>query len=104
MGFFNLHGGGAGNLTLSIERQSDPPVATQLWQVQGRGEGGYDVDEWSGVEHELSSDVDSRVIFTATVGRKEVGTIAIDDVTFTPNCVFKEDSHPTTHQPTEPPT
>ena len=48
-------------------------VLLKLWQVQGRGEGGYDVDEWSGVEHELSSDVDSRVIFTATVGRKEVG-------------------------------
>ena len=85
--YYNLHGCGAGNLTLIQEYQEEghPPLKTEVkfclnlklfcfqWPVaQGQGEGGSNVDEWRRHTHNLASGKVHRVIFEASVGEKKV--------------------------------
>ena len=59
----------------------------QIWRTSGAAEGGEDRNEWQGIQLKLNIETESRLVFEASVGQKELGNIAIDDVSFTPSCM-----------------
>ena len=68
---------------------------TQVWQEEGAALGGEDLNKWIRADfrietdqiRDLTEDQQFRLVWEASVGGKEDGNIAIDDVTFTPGCV-----------------
>ena len=68
---------------------------TQVWQEEGAALGGEDLNKWIHADfrietdqvRDLVGDEQFRLVWEASVGAKEDGNIAIDDVTFTPGCV-----------------
>ena len=59
----------------------------EIWIIHGNAAGGVDLNEWLRAQIDLTMEAESRLVFEASVGEKELGNIAIDDVTFTPACV-----------------
>ena len=59
----------------------------ELRAQHGPAAGGMDLNEWLRAQVDLTILSESRLVFEATVGEKEAGNIAIDDVSFTPSCV-----------------
>merc|ERR1711971_736843 len=100
--FYNIHGCGAGNLSLVLsEDLGESTRSTTLQTFTGQGAGGWDVNQWKRVEQQIRSDNSHNIIFWATIGQeKKVGTIAIDDVTFTKGCKFGNSSPTSTPEPT----
>ena len=68
---------------------------TQVWQREGAALGGEDLNKWEHADfrietdqvRDLVGDEQFRLVWEASVGAREDGNIAIDDVTFTPGCV-----------------
>ena len=58
-----------------------------LWHMNGAAYGGVDLNEWRRVLIDLTTDMEAKLVFEATVGEKDLGNIAIDDVSFTPDCL-----------------
>ena len=64
---------------------------SQLWQEKGAAEqDGVDLNRWMrasvDIVYEEREDLAFKLVWEATVGNKNLGNIAIDDVTFTPGC------------------
>ena len=55
--------------------------------MNGAAYGGVDLNEWRRVLIDLTTDMEAKLVFEATVGEKDLGNIAIDDVSFTPDCL-----------------
>ena len=68
---------------------------TQVWQEEGAALGGEGLNKWIHADFRIETDQvrdlvgeeQFRLVWEASVGAKEDGNIAIDDVTFTPGCV-----------------
>ena len=85
--FYHMHGAGVGNLTLYTQvLAGDVMDLVQLWQKSGFGAGGEDINKWVRAKVDITSDTEVRLIWEASVGQTDLGNIAIDDVTFTPDC------------------
>ena len=56
----------------------------QLWRASGLE--GVDQNVWLRKLIELTDSEQFRVVIEATVGKKHMGDIAIDDISFTPQC------------------
>ena len=78
-----MHGHGLGNLTIYIRDKED--TLTPALQINGFDR--MDINKWKRQEVELISEVDFFVIIEATIGTAGDSDIAIDDVTFTPECL-----------------
>ena len=65
-----------------------------IWHQSGLSDGGVDLNKWIRAEVPIvfeASSVDpgdQKLVFEATVGDKNLGNIALDDVTFTPGCKY----------------
>ena len=81
--FSHMHGRGVGNLTVYIRTTSDGSMDA-IHHVNGIEI--MDVNRWKRNEVELVSEMEFQVIIEATVGSPGDSDIAIDDVTFTPEC------------------
>ena len=81
--FSHMHGHGLGNLTVYIRNKADGAM-TALLTVNGIDV--MDVNKWKRNVVELVSPMDFYVIIEATVGVPGDSDIAIDDITFTPEC------------------
>ena len=81
--FSHMHGHGLGNLTIYIRDKED--TLTPALQINGFDR--MDINKWKRQEVELISEVDFFVIIEATIGTAGDSDIAIDDVTFTPECL-----------------
>jgi len=92
--FYHIHGLGVGNLTVYI-RSKDGGTLIQKVRFEGSAPN-MDINKWKRHEVDLASSVETEfnVIFEATVKVPGQGDIAIDDVSFTPDCKFAKD--PTT--------
>jgi len=92
--FYHIHGLGVGNLTVYI-RSKDGGTLIQKVRFEGSAPN-MDINKWRRHEVDLASSVETEfnVIFEATVKVPGQGDIAIDDVSFTPDCKFAKD--PTT--------
>ena len=78
-----MHGRGVGNLTVFIRNKADG-VETPVLTINGIDV--MDVNKWKRNVVELPSEMDFYVIIEATVGVSGHSDIAIDDITFTPEC------------------
>lgn len=78
-----MHGHGLGNLTVYIKNKADG-TETALLTVNGIDV--MDVNKWKRHVVELVSPMDFYVIIEATVGVPGDSDIAVDDITFTPEC------------------
>ena len=78
-----MHGRGVGNLTVYIRNKADGAM-TALLTINGIDV--MDVNKWKRNVVELVSPMDFYVIIEATVGVPGDSDIAIDDITFTPEC------------------
>merc|ERR1711915_794778 len=59
--------------------------------------GNMDVNKWLRQDIELPVGEDYRIIIEATVGWPSESDIAIDDVSFTPDCIIEQTSTSSTH-------
>lgn len=70
-----------------------------IWHQSGLSDGGVDLNKWIRADIPIvfeASSVDpgdQKLVFEATVGDKNLGNIAIDDVTFTPGCKYESKLH-----------
>ena len=83
--FSHMHGHGLGNLTVYM-KTSDGAM-DNLHQVNGMEQ--MDVNKWKRNEVGLLSDIEYQVVIEATVGSPGDSDIAIDDVSFTPECRYE---------------
>jgi len=92
-----MHGQGVGNLTV-FARYGDGSLH-QLHQEHG-AQPDMDINAWRRIKVELEGiEAEVQIIIEATVGLPGYGDIAIDDVSFTPECTFSggDPTEPTTH-------
>jgi len=95
--FAHMHGQGVGNLTV-FARDADGYLQ-QLHQEHG-AQPDMDINAWRRLKVELEGiESEVQIIIEATVGIPGHGDIAIDDVSFTPECMFSggDPTEPTTH-------
>ena len=78
-----MHGRGVGNLTVYIRNKPDGTMKDVLTIY---GTEVMDVNKWKRNVVELPSEMDFYVIIEATVGVAGHSDIAVDDITFTPEC------------------
>ena len=78
-----MHGRGVGNLTVYIRNKADGTM-TDVLNIYGTDV--MDVNKWKRSVVELPSEMDFYVIIEATVGVAGHSDIAVDDITFTPEC------------------
>ena len=81
--FSHMHGHGLGNLTVFL-RTTEDGAMDAIHHVNGIEM--MDINKWKRNEVELVSEMDFQIIFEATIGSAGDSDIAIDDVTFTPEC------------------
>ena len=81
--FSHMHGRGVGNLTVYIRNKADGTM-TDVLNIYGTDV--MDVNKWKRNVVELPSEMDFYVIIEATVGVAGHSDIAVDDITFTPEC------------------
>jgi len=90
--FSHMHGAGVGNLT--IYNWTSDGALTPLKQINEAEM--MDVNKWVRQDIELPSDLQFQVVIEATVGWPSESDIAIDDVSFTPECQFLDQGSTTT--------
>ena len=83
--YSHMHGHHLGNLTVYIRTKADGAMDA-VHTINGIEE--MDVNRWRRVEVRLEKELDFHVIIEANVGSPGDSDIAIDDVSFTPECKY----------------
>ncbi|XP_076017204.1 MAM and LDL-receptor class A domain-containing protein 1 [Genypterus blacodes] len=78
--YFHMSGDGIGTLSVSRRSAGEPHLLLNLTGDQG--------NNWQMREIPLSSAADFQVVFEGKVGRSPKGDICLDDITFSPGCLF----------------
>uniref|UniRef100_A0A3Q3ANM4 MAM and LDL receptor class A domain containing 1 n=1 Tax=Kryptolebias marmoratus TaxID=37003 RepID=A0A3Q3ANM4_KRYMA len=78
--YFHMSGDGIGTLNVFTKTDGHDHLLLNLTGDQG--------NYWQMREIQLSSSRDFKVVFEGKVGRSEKGDICLDDITFSPGCLF----------------
>ena len=93
--YYHMYGRGVGSLQLQLQPESGEPLT--LWEVSG-DQGNIWHRQYSVVENSTQHGL-YFLKFTANIGAKNGGDIALDDVVFTYNCRLQSSEPSTTPTP-----